>query len=404
MKHLIISLLIIISIQPELFAQESDCAICPMRFATKTESNFNATWINNRHIVRLKKGEKMTIEMLDLGDYDLLGNMDSLLKSVQQELIAFKDSMNTSPSGNLRIDYVLGTNREFKKIRIQKFDAKGDIYVTKQGDVSRLKLEQDTLRILIQKYKQDLYKKYEPVQITLLLNNYADLSQLITANPDLQHFVDTMRTVSLGRHKHPNSYSYKTSILFDPYIENPSRYMPRFALVEGVVMKNEYGYFRGSEPLFNINFYTGVGMVRDQFLPCADLGIEYRLQSTRGSNDQTLFGIYASPYLTFAKRVGESGYSASTNWFVNAEFGVAGNKPGWYSEPSNFHFSRATLGIGYLLKPDNINFQGTTMKAFFNYTFKNSICVSPEVIFTDNFQSVFPAFTIKYFINSFLDE
>jgi len=403
MKRFILSLLVITSIQPKLFAQESDCAICPMKFATKTESNFNATWVNNRHIVRLKKGEKMTIEMLNLHDYDLLGNMDSLLTSVKNELKVFKDSMQTSPSGNLRIDYVVATNKDFKKIRIQRFDAKGDIYVSKRGEISRLKLEQDTLRILIHKYQENLVRKYEPVQITLLLNNYSDIDQLISSNPELQHFIDTMYMVSSSKRKNANQYSYKTSILFDPYIANPGKFSKRFTMIEGSLIKNEYNYIKGMEPAWGINLYTGAGMVRNQFMPAADIGIEYRLPESRGGSDQTLLGIYGSPYLTFAQKA-EGGYTTYTNWFINAEFGVTGNRRSWQGEPNTFHFIRATIGLGYLVKPDNVIFSGTTMKAFINYTFKSSICVSPEIISTDNFHSVFPAFTIKYFINSFLDE
>ena len=73
-------------------------------------------------------------------------NMDSLLQIFRRDMAPFKDSFS-DPLTSKRIDFVTDAKGR-KKIRIQQFQPEGSDFIINNGDVSSLKVAQDTINII----------------------------------------------------------------------------------------------------------------------------------------------------------------------------------------------------------------------------------------------------------------
>src|ERR1043166_5309747 len=102
--------------------------------------------INRRFYIDLDKGNKLTIELTDITDLQRIANIDSLLKIFASDLAPLKDSLS-DPITSKRIDYVTDAQGR-KKIRILRYPSKGDNYLLNNGELSSLKINQDTINII----------------------------------------------------------------------------------------------------------------------------------------------------------------------------------------------------------------------------------------------------------------
>ena len=396
-KIIVATALTIVSLQGYLYAQEN--ILPPQKTKTERTFNLNPSFINQRHTAWLHNNEKMVIELVDVNDYSLLGNIDSILQIVNKDIAFYKDSI--AETENVRIDYsfnagnttdVPGHTNDYTQMRITKHNPQGSLYIKRHDELSSLKIEQDTVRILLhkplQKNTSKMYFYDYPVQITFYLNDYKNLGGIVQ-DKVLQNIVDTLAVTAMShRHKNQNVSRNRSTIFYQPFVAAPNKHIYKFNYVS---LDNSYAIVRDQ---LTMNTYIGVALVRNMLSPTASLGINFSHLQKHDNSTSYIYGVYAQPYFLFDKKA-DGSYATLTNWFLNAEFGA--------SSQSSSKFLRGTMGVGYLLKPDGYNFKNTTMKAFLNYTFKNGINLSPEVIFTDNFHNVFPGFTMSYYLNSFLD-
>ncbi len=403
MNKTIAILVVLICITSGIRAQDIECNFCHPQRRSKTEANFNATYINHRHIVTLDKGNKMVVEMFNIKDYDVLQNTAEVLKSCREALAPFKDSLETSPSGNVRIDYVYSTHAGYKKIRIRKHDADGNMFISKNGEISHLKVEQDTIRILIQKaataiYKNDTFRNYRPIQLTLVLNNYTDLDALIENGREIQHIIDTMKTVATPKYK-VNPYTYKTTINFHTSANARERYSGKFRFIfyDGILTDEYSNLVWKSKWVIPETFAfvpdIGAGLLGGKATTVADVALEYRFRTSRGSDYVKMTKLVASSYFTFDKNPAGN-IRVLANLFVNAEVGSLAKQ-----KDTEFLFKKSSAGIGYMVYSNSTYLPGTTMKLYLNFGLKDQFLIVPEVIFTNNFKTVFPAFTIRGFLN-----
>ena len=271
------------------------------------------------------------------------------------------------------------------------------------GEVSNFKIEQDTIRILINKLvangqKFPIDHSYHPAQITFVLNNYNNLETLLQQKGKLQSYIDTMAIASRPK-KEVDPYSYKTTLYYHPFDTGTAFAMERKLLlytrdVEQEAKNNIAGFY-SYQPKFSVNLDIGAGLIRDKIGTLGELGLQYVFHQSRNDNYRNIVCLSVSPYLLFEKNTAGQ-YGTNDNWFVNAEVGTV-------IKNSTSMVKREVIGIGYLLKPNGPYFQKNTYKLYFNFTFKNDIVIAPEVYFTDNFHSVFPGITVKGFLNRDLD-
>lgn len=397
-KLTLCTVLIIISLQGALLAQTNDDS--PLKPRTKTQRIFDpcTNWnIRYRDIVTLKNA-KMILELVTITDYQRFMHMDSLLMDFKKDVAFYKDSLGNMGTGHVRIDYVISENTGAKKIRFKKYQPDGESFVNLNGKVSKLKVEQDTVCIIIDK-KVKVYRdyyEYSNIQATFLLNNYTEVDELIAAQADIAHIVDTLMQVKRAKYYYTDTFAnnynrrYATTYYW-PYGSSHER----FKMIDGL-SHNEIDFFttKKKQDFLTADFNIGVGLIRNQLAPCADAGLQivksFRKYNLEGYN---YYGIYVSPYFLFEKN-SNGDYISNTNVFLNAQFGGDGN-----STLSLFGLktTKWDIGLGYLIKSKGNYFKNTTMKAYLNIKLFNSITLSPEIIATDNFKQIFPGITLKVF-------
>ena len=138
MKKIIIVLMLSISILPELFSQSNP----------KAEKVFEVpkNSINLRFYISLEKGNRFVIELTGDDDMKRILNIDSLLKVFLNDIKPLKDSL-ADPLASKRIDYVIDAQGR-KKIKTQQYQPKSNNYLLSNGELSSLKINQDTISII----------------------------------------------------------------------------------------------------------------------------------------------------------------------------------------------------------------------------------------------------------------
>ncbi|RYD54790.1 MAG: hypothetical protein EOP56_18235 [Sphingobacteriales bacterium] len=398
MKKILSLLVLLAGATGTVLSQDSQCEGCPKSKPSKTTSSFDITNINHRHIVSLPKGNKMIVEMVYLEDYEMLQNINRTLTDFKNSLVPFHDSLDAGPSGTVRIDYLKSTTGNPNKIMIRRYSSNGDLFVENNGNISHLKIEQDTVNIKFEHIAKTMFGKASfhiprPIQLKLILNNLNEIDSLIKEDM-LQHYIDTMSQVS-QQSKLAKDLFYKTTILYYPGRSGKIQGMvgSRFMLYKGIT-SGEDAYMQWIHHPKRIGAVVdvGAGLVRNTIAPVAEAGLEYRFSKKAMRDYIPMVRLSASCYFMFDKKA-DGNYQTNDNWFVNAEFGNI-----WVDDGKGQYFKKMTAGAGYLFKQRGTYFTGTTFKAFLNFPLGDQFVIAPEVIATNNFKGFFPGVTFKGFL------
>jgi len=375
MKKMIMSVLLLCSAAGKLYAQEM-----PAWSLTRTEKMFSANpyLINHKHTVRFTDGNSLIVELGDKRDYDILQRLDSFTRIFRKDWVYYRDSIKVPPSGSIRIDYVFAQAAAYQALRFKTYEGDGDMYRSYNGVQSRIKLDKDTVRFLIPSNRTIegfSVKLYRPIQLTFVLKSYKDIDALLDGK-ELYDVIDTLAATKISSQRSTIFYTQggKMTIYKNMY-------------------RGDFGSNINDRDQLVFNLRMGVGLVRNQLSPMADLMLQFKHHLNFSRDRQFLIaGLTAAPYFFFSQNA-EGKYNTQINWFLNADIGAIGLT----SNSRPFSMNSLTAGVGYLLQPDGKIFNGTTMKAFVNVGLKSNLTISPELIFTDNFRQVFPAFTVKIF-------
>jgi len=134
--------------------------------------------------IELGKGNKMQVELPDIDDLDHLNSIDSLVRNYLEDIKPFKDSLSDELNSK-RIDYLVDSTGK-NKIRIQAFQPKGSSFLVTNGDIAALKLDQDTINILIPVSYNAGYYRQKP----LVLTRYCRLRFFINHASDLNNYAN----------------------------------------------------------------------------------------------------------------------------------------------------------------------------------------------------------------------
>ncbi len=410
-KLLLCTALIIISLQGKIFAQTFQEKLDKM---SKTEKTFSdiTNEVRIRDFVYLKEG-KMILELDKGSDYQFLNNLNSILTQLRKDVAFYKDSLDNY-TGSIKIDYVVDADHNYRQVRFTKHKPIGNNFVVKDNEVSKLKIEDDSIRILLhvkdpeintavrmsaakrKKYKGQIlepgrtissmgdsskkmlvsYAPQKTLIITFCLDNYYDISKIIADSAVINHTIDTLAAVA----KTTKAPFY--TIGYAPGEAKDTRYS--FWKYRKVNFKsNEKDLAKGTDQLV-INGGVGVGLVKNTLSPMGDIGIEIDKQ-WRGlpTAGPSFLRLSTTPYFFFDKDV-KNNTIVNDNWFANLEFG-------YYNSKGKNRFS---LGAGYLYAERGNVFQKQTFKAFINMQF-GKITVVPEFICNDNFKQIYPGITLK---------
>ena len=392
MKKLFLSaLLILISIQGGLFAQLSTQ---PIHSKAYRLFNILPAVISNRHTAHLQKNEKMIVELIDLADYDMLGRLDTILHSFMKDIAFYKDSLSATES--VRIDYRVTEGTDQRMISFTKHAPQGSLFVTQKNTTNVLKLDQDTVHIILIKKAEETGKTVrlydQMAEVTFCLNNYTDIDTILSARISVKDIIDTMSVAVPNRRINAHRDN-----LMDRHTQSVIAYYPYRETDKMVVMNTmPYQAEWTPQPEFKrnnivVNAHIGAGLLMNTICPMADAGIQYNKRWQWASRDYNIFRLSAAPYYFFSKD-GQGNIIANDNWFVNFQMGSVyeTSDPLWVG---NAH----TIGIGYLVSEKGGFFKGTTMKLFTDLQIVKGVTIVPEVIATNNFKQFFPGVTLKIF-------
>ncbi len=366
---------------------------------TPTEKNFllNPLSVRNRHIVYLQNNAKMIFEMPNTDAYKKMRDLDSLVSIFAQDVAFYKDSLDAA--GHVKIDYVFTPDPMVRKLRFKKYTADGDLFIRNHGELSRLKVDRDTVTFLFEDTccSKVLKDRKIPAQttrtgaVTFYVNNYSDISELTRSKEMMHHIIDTLSENSATNKKKP--WDNYTTIVYKPYYFGKSA---RFEKVKAVSDGDDEmrGLPHRNQMLVG-NASIGVGLLRNTLAPMAELYLELQDRwKWKHSNQDRYYSFYrvsASPYFLFDKNA-KGEYTVNDNWFVNAEIGTE-----YDNKTFGVQSRRASIGCGYLFGPKGGYFQNTTFKVFTNIEILPKVTLSPELIITNDFKQVFPGITLKVF-------
>ncbi|MBS1741438.1 MAG: hypothetical protein JST81_00260 [Bacteroidetes bacterium] len=321
--------------------------------------------------IDLGKSDKIKLELGDLDDLDLITNLDSLLRVFVQDMEPLKDSL-TDDLGNCRIDYIADVSGK-NKIRMQKFMPAGSSFLAEKGNIAALKLEQDTLNIILKANggTPALFRKhtsgYHFYRIGFYVNNLKNLAAYMDGS--LQKHIQTLQQTVTGKWQsgndgmmHPKSQPSISSI------------SPR-------------GATNGSDYL-NIKLTADVQNYKNQFVPSLSFGMavvtnrnsikrEYSLMAeshfTFARNDKNVLQTYRSAFLTF---------SYSQTDVLKARQGIG--------------FDPA-FSLGYLVRRRGDVFDKNTFRLGFGkvLAFGGKVKLEPVLYFNNFFKNVSPGIRIS---------
>ncbi len=352
---------------------------------TETEFNMPQQYINVRDYVLLPNNAKIIVELNNPAQYSELKNIDDVLKNFMKEISFYRDSLENG-SGSVRIDYTLDEAFPFSKIRFKKHATDGDIFMNRNNNVSRLKVDQDTVHIYVRhspllpprdrsmSAREREYTHSQFYQLTFCVNNYTDIEKIIADKEQMQHAFDTIFATKKNNSLQ-DPYKYPSTTEYKGYSAKPHFIQFRGMITQETSTKLELLYL---SDMLTLDANIGIGLLRNTLAPYTEFGISIIKQSRTMQNvayTKTVFRAFVSSYFLFE--------SAVDNLFVNADIGKS---------------KKVSFGVGYLVSGNSSQFNGQTGKVFMNIgILKKGLTLTPEVIFTNNFSQVFPAITLKVF-------
>ena len=332
--------------------------------------------INRRFYLDLDKGNKLIIELTDITDFQRIANIDSLLKVFANDVTPLKDSLS-DPIASKRIDYVTDAQGR-KKIRILKYPSKGDNYLLNNGELSSLKINQDTINII--GVVTNPPKAQQKISLTnprfyhllFYLNNFDELAGYM--NGTLTDKIATIQNNINGRWpilKGGGSHYLK------PH-KNIVADRPKGFTASGT------GDFLAAQAWINIQNYKAY------FVPSFSLG----LQLTITNRDRTFKwqpGLFWEPHFLFDKDA-QGKLKTYRNDFLTLTYGQGGTTD--HDPRKDFSFS-AVFSVGYLVHRSGDFIEKNTFRLGAGKVKFSKTTIEPSVYFDHFFKGVTPSIRIS---------
>ncbi len=301
------------------------------------------------YTIELGKSNSMFIELYNLDDLSRLKNIDSLLTVFLADILPLKDSLGDELSSK-RIDYLIDVQGR-KKIRLQIYKPKGNSYFLDKGDLSALKLEQDTINIIGQlstvametSNKKPAFRYY---RLRLILNQLSDLNSLLASgmNDKISSLVDVNRS----KWKQTENYDWR------PVNGNKSIHASHPGGYTGGGEKNlSYNASGKSNDMLALTASIGIQNYKNYFAP--SFNINARLIFTNPYTRREL-GFAWEPFYLFAKNT-QGNLQAFRNDFITFTYSNIKTVEKWPSFNPFDHIS-----IGYLISQKGDFFDPHTIK------------------------------------------
>ncbi len=369
MKQVIIVLMLFISILPDLCAQSES----KEDKAFKIPDNII---INRRFYINLDKGNRLEIELTDITDLERISNIDSLLQAFVSDITPLKDSLS-NPLTPKRIDYITDAQNR-KKIRLQQFQPKGNNYLLNDGELSSLKINQDTINII--GIIPNPPKPSEKISLThpryyhllFYLNNIEELAGymhgiLTQKIGTIRDNVDTKWPIILGGGDHYLKKDRSISA------DRPKGFTPVETgdMLEGMITVNVQNY-------------------KNYFVPSFSIGTRLVL-TNRDRTFKWEPGLFWEPHFLFARdSIGKM--HTYRNDFLTLTYGQGGTTD---HDPRKAFAYSAVFSLGYLINKNGDYFEKNTFRFGAGKLQLLKTTIEPSVYFNNFFKGVTPGIRIS---------
>ena len=263
-----------------------------------------ANTIGRTFEIKLDRGNKVQIEVTSIEDLQYFENMDSVIRLFLRDMAPLKDSMSDELFSK-RIDYILDSSDK-KKIWFKRYPQNGSSFLVQNGNVSALKLDQDTIHFIgmtTKPPKSSLMKKSSWTRyyrLTIFLNQLSELPEY--ANGSINSKIAELEKSDYSTWKRAgNGINYLKS---DPVITTKSPISDRGG-------PGDFIGFDVSANLQNYKYYL---------TPSFNVNVQFNFNSTSNHQELTLAW---EPYFLFSQ-ASQGHLQTFRNDFVSASWAYSG--------------------------------------------------------------------------------
>lgn len=365
-------MLVALSITGPLCAQDNNktAAGADKTFELAPENIDRRLWFD------LGKGNRLRLELQDIDDIEYFMNTDSLLMVFLNDMKIFKDSLGDLLASH-RIDYVSDLSGK-KKIRIRSTRPAATSYLLDQGEPAALKLEQDTINIIIvspapyvsrRKGQESLHYN----RLSIYINQYPELVNYITGGLNekirwLKKNIDGMWS--------PDRKKIGYKMVKDPGI---TAYAP----------KGYTTYNPGNDYLNSLAF-CNLGNYKNYFVPSFGLGVGVHFNSP---GVKRAIGIVWEPDFVFSKNT-QGRLQTHRNDFLVLSYSEDRRTVGLFHEL--VHLS-PSVSLAYLISRKGEYFDPHTFRLGIGglQFFENGLNLEPCLFFHDLFKETTPGLKLS---------
>jgi len=332
--------------------------------------------INRRFYVDLEKGNRLEIELTDIADLIKISNIDSLLKTFINDIKPLKDSLS-DPLTAKRIDYVIDALGR-KKIRIRQYQPKGDNYLLNKGELSSLKINQDTINI-----------------IGVITNPPKAQQKISLRNPRYYHLLFYLNNID-------ELAGYMNGILAEKIAIIQNDVNGKWPILKGggshylkkdktIVADKPRGMTpQGTGDMLEVMQSVNIQNYKSYFVPSFSLGLKLVL-----SNRERTFkwepALFWEPHFLFSKDA-QGKLRTYRNDFLTLTYGQGGTTD--HDPRKDFSFS-AVFSIGYLIHQSGDFIEKNTFRLGAGKLKLLKTTIEPSIYFNHFFKGVTPGIRIS---------
>ena len=368
MKKIISLLMLVISITGTAIAQKE-----PVVANADRIFNIPSNYLKRSFTADLGKGNKMQIDLTNIEDLERFKNIDSLLRIFLQDIIPLEDSLSDELASK-RIDYFTDEMGR-KKIRIRLSKPDGASFLLQQGNLSALKLEQDTVIFLgsyVYKVTSTLLKPFTEMRyyrLSFFVNQLSDLNTLSSAG--LNEKINTIQ-------KNKNSRWIKDGEGIW-HIKNGDKSIYSNHQAAGYVSGTGAGDYLTSLTAVSVQNY------KNYFVPSASLGIGLGFNNGKAKKE---LGLLWEPNFFFAKNT-QGNLQTYRNDFLTFSYKRFPLKN--ENDVQSFSFING-FSFGYLIRRKGEFFEKNTMRIGVQAAslLKGKVNLEPVLYFDNFFKGLTP--------------
>lgn len=328
--------------------------------------------------VDLGKGNKMQIEICYDRNLDYARNLDSLVRIFMHDITKFKDSLSDELAVK-RIDYKM-TAPDKRQVRITKYPSAGNSFLLANGEVSALKLEQDTINMILADEKPAIdrpgsivvWKDY--CRISFFVNRLEELPEILTVN-NLNDKIKVLRAKYVNWYKEKGVWYLKAD--------------------KTISAKRSGGYIMDGGDYLGFRTDVSLQNYKNYFVPGFRLGLKLALNNIETVIDksprQYLVAFYWEPHFIFQNIQGK--LQTFRNDFLDLSFGFGPQGPGAEKKSQITQFS-----LGWLVYRQGDYFEKNTFRFGMGRVSlaKNKIFLEPGMYFNNFLRGVTPTVRVTF--------